>query len=114
MQGSEPPSEAEVQLQEFQAQAAMASIQLEIAKLEAEVMKMQSEAELNVAKAEEMTGVDPQIRIAEMQNKLQMKREELELRERLAGLTNQQRTDDSQTQAAARIAVAAMKPPGGK
>ena len=114
MQGSEPPSEAEVQLQEFQAQAAMASIQLEIAKLEAEVMKMQSEAELNVAKAEEMTGVDPQIRIAEMQNKLQMKREELELRERLAGLTNQQRTDDSQTQAASRIAVAAMKPLGGK
>ena len=114
MQGTEPPSEAETQMQQFQAEAAMASIQLEIAKLEAEVMKIQSEAELNVAKAEEMSTMDPQIKMAEMQTKLQMKREELELRERLAGLTNAQRTSDSQTQAASKIAVAAMKPPGGK
>ena len=114
MQGTEPPSEAEAQLQQFQAEASITQIQLEVAKLEAEVMKIQSEAELNVAKAEEMSSMDPQLRMAEIQNKLQMKREELQLRERLAGLTNQQRTQDTQTQAASKIAVAAMKPPGGK
>ena len=114
MQGTEPPSEAEVQLQQFQAEAAITQIQLEVQKLEAEVMKMQSEAQLNAAKAQEMTGVDPEIRIAEIQSKIQMKREELELRERLAGLTNEQRSRDSETQAASKIAVAAMKPPGGK
>ena len=114
MQGTEPPSEAEAQLQQFQAEASITQIQLEVAKLEAEVMKIQSEAELNVAKAEEMSSMDPQLRMAEIQNKLQMKREELQLRERLAGLTNQQRTEDTQTQAASKIAIAAMKPPGGR
>ena len=54
------------------------------------------------------------MKIAEMQNELEMKREELQLRERLAGLTNDQRRLDSETQAASKIAVAAMKPPGGK
>ena len=48
-----------------------------------------------------------------MQNQLQMKREELDLRERLAGLANTQRRADSETTAASKIAVAAMKTPTG-
>ena len=76
-------------------------------------MKLQSEAQLNAATAEEITGVDPEIRIAEIQSKIQMKREALELRERLAGLTNEQRSRDSETTAASKIAVAAMKTPTG-
>jgi hypothetical protein len=113
MQGTEPPSEAEVQMQQFQAQAAMTQIQLEVQKLESEVAKLQSEAQLNAAKAEEMTEVTPEIKIAEIQTQLQMKREELELRERLAGLANTQRRADSETSAASKIAVAAMKTPTG-
>ena len=113
MQGTEPPSEAEVQMQQFQAQAAMTQIQLEVQKLESEVAKLQSEAQLNAAKAEEMTEVTPEIKIAEIQTQLQMKREELDLRERLAGLANTQRRADSETSAASKIAVAAMKTPTG-
>lgn len=113
MQGTEPPSEEQAQIQQFQAEAAMTQMQLEIAKLEAEVSKLQSEAALNAAKAQETAQMDPQIKIAEMQNQLQMKREELDLRERLAGLANTQRRADSETTAASKIAVAAMKTPTG-
>ena len=113
MQGTEPPSEEQAQIQQFQAEAAMTQMQLEIAKLEAEVTKLQSEAALNTAKAQGEAQVDPQIKIAEMQNQLQIKREELQLRERLAGLTNEQRNLASETQAASKIAVAAMKTPTG-
>ena len=42
-----------------------------------------------------------------------MKQEELELRERLAGMTNEVRRGQSETQAAAKLATAAMKPTGG-
>ena len=114
MQGTEPPSEEQAAIQQFQAEAAMTQMQLEIGKLEAEITKLQSEAALNTAKAQGAAQVDPQMKIAELQNELQMKREELQLRERLAGLTNDQRRLDSETQAASKIAVAAMKPPGGK
>ena len=112
MQGMEPPSEEEAQIQQFQAEASIKATQLEIAKLEAEVMRLQSEAELNMAKAQG-TGADPQIRVADMQGKLALKQEELAVRERLAALTNQVRTLQAETQAASKIAVAAMKPTGG-
>jgi len=112
MQGMEPPSEEEAQMQQFQAEASIKATQLEIAKLEAEVMRLQSEAELNMAKAQG-TGADPQIRVADMQGKLALKQEELAVRERLAALTNQVRTLQAETQAASKIAVAAMKSTGG-
>jgi|TARA_R100000084_G_scaffold109433_1_gene76678 hypothetical protein len=113
MQGTEPPTEEQAAIQQFQAEAAMTQMQLEIGKLEAEVTKLQSEAALNTAKAQGTAQVDPQMKIAEMQNQLQIKREELQLRERLAGLTNEQRNLASETQAASKIAVAAMKTPTG-
>lgn len=112
MQGTEPPSEEEAQMQQFQAESAIKATQLEIAKLEAEVMRLQSEAELNMAKAQG-TGSEPQLKMADMQSKLAIKQEELAVRERLAGLTNQVRTLQAETQAASKIAVAAMKPTGG-
>jgi len=109
MQGTNPPTEAELQVQQFQAEAAIAQTQLEIAKLEAEVSRLQSEAQLNMAKAQgEVT--EPQVKVAELQSKLQMKREELDLRERLSGMTNDVRREQSETTAAAKIATAAMKP----
>ena len=113
MQGMEPPTEAELQIQQFQAEAQIRATQLEIAKLEAEVTRLQSEAALNVAKTQSTTNIDPQMKVAELQSKLQMKREELGLRERLSGMTNQVRKEQSETTAAAKIATAAMKPTQG-
>jgi len=57
---------------------------------------------------------EPQLRVAEMQSKMAIKQEELALRERLASMTNDVRTGQSETQAASKIAVAAMKPTGGR
>jgi|TARA_R110000744_G_scaffold137388_1_gene247902 hypothetical protein len=113
MQGMNPPSEEELALQQFQQESAIRSTQLEVAKLEAEVSRLQSEAALNVAKTQTQTNIEPQMKVAELQSKLQMKREELELRERLSGMTNQVRSEQTQTSAAAKIATAAMKPTGG-
>ena len=112
MQGMEPPNEAEMQVQNFRMQAEMQKIQLEIAKMEAEVANLQSAAQLNVAKAQG-TAMDPQLKVAELQTKLEGKREELNLRRELSALTNQMRERQSDTQAAAKIATAAMKPTGG-
>jgi len=112
LQGMEPPSEAEMQVQNFRMQAEMQKIQLEIAKMEAEVANLQSAAQLNVAKAQG-TAMDPQLKVAELQTKLEGKREELNLRRELSALTNQMRERQSDTQAAAKIATAAMKPTGG-
>jgi hypothetical protein len=112
LQGMEPPSEAEMQVQNFRMQAEMQKIQLEIAKMEAEVANLQSAAQLNVAQAQG-TAMDPQLKVAELQTKLEGKREELNLRRELSALTNQMRERQSDTQAAAKIATAAMKPTGG-
>jgi hypothetical protein len=109
MQGTNPPTEAELQIQQFQAEATIAQTQLEISRLEAEVARLQSETQLNMAKAQG-EATEPQVKVAELQSKLQMKREELDLRERLSGMTNDIRREQSETTAAAKIATAAMKP----
>ena len=113
MQGTEPPSEEEAQLMQFQAESQIRKTQLEIAQMEAEVQKLQSEAMLNQAKAQGAAEIDPQLRIADMQSKIEVKREELALRERLSQMTNQNRSEQSETAAASKVAVAAMKPTGG-
>jgi hypothetical protein len=107
MQGMEPPTPAQQQIENFKAQAEIQATQLEIAKMEAEVARLQSEAQLNQAKAQE-AAQDPQLKIAELQSKLTMKQEELALRERLSGMTNEVRKQQSETGAAAKIAAAAM------
>ena len=107
MQGMEPPTPAQQQIENFKVQAEIQAAQLEIAKMEAEVMRLQSEAQLNQAKAQE-AAQDPQLKIAELQSKLSMKQEELALRERLSGMTNEVRKQQSETGAAAKIAAAAM------
>ena len=112
MQGLAPPTEAELQLQQFQAEAAITQTQLEIAKLEAEVQNLQAATQLSMAKAQG-EATEPQMKVAELQSKLQMKREELDLRERLSGMTNDVRREQSETTAAAKIATAAMKPNQG-
>ena len=105
----EPPTPEQAELLQFQQQAQIKSTQLEIAKMEAEVARLQSETQLNMAKAEGAQ-MDPQLKVAELQSKLQTKREELDLRERLSALTNDMRKQQSDTAAAAKLASVAMKP----
>jgi hypothetical protein len=112
MEGTAPPTEEQIQLQQFQMESQIRSTQLEIAKLEAEVTNLQTSAELNMAKAQNEQ-IDPQLKVAELQSKIQSKREELGLREKLSELTNSMRKDQSDTAAAAKLAAAAMKPQGG-
>ena len=97
------------QVAAMQQQMAMQQLQLEIAKLEAEVKKIQSEAAVNIAKVQDVADVAPEMRMQELQAKLQIKMEELDLRRELSSMTNQVRTDQQQTQAAARIATTAMQ-----
>ena len=108
-QGTAEPTEQQLQLQQFQLESQIRSTQLEIAKMEAEVQNLQSQAQLNMAKAQSAEA-DPQLKIAELQSKIQTKREELDLRERLSSMTNEMRKNQSDTSAAARLATAAMKP----
>ncbi len=82
--------------------------QLEIAKLEAEVANIQTAAALNAAKVDQIE-TEPQLKIAELQSKIQSKREELDLRERLSALTNEMRKEQSDTAAASKMAVEALK-----
>ena len=109
MTGQEPPTEEEAQMMQFQMEAQMQSIQLEIAKLEAEVGRTQSEAQLNAAKAQDLTEIDPQLQIAKLQAELQMKREELAVRQNLSADTNEVRRTQAETQAAVKMATEAMK-----
>jgi len=107
--GQEPPTEEQAQIMQAQQQMEMQSVQLEIAKLEAEVRKLQTEAAVNIAKVQDMSEVDPQMRMQEMQSQLEMKQRELDLRRELADLTNQTRTSQAETNAATRIAATAMQ-----
>jgi hypothetical protein len=112
MEGTAPPTPEQLQLQQFQAEAAIRQTQLEIAKLEAEVQNLQASTQLNMAKAQG-EAAEPQMKVAELQSKLQMKRDELDLRERLSAMTNDIRKGQTETQAAAKLATAAMKPTQG-
>lgn len=97
--------EAAMMQQQMQQQAE----QLAMAKLEAEVKKLQSEAAVNIAKVQDTADVEPQMRMAELQAKLAIKEQELQLRRELANLTNQTRMTQSENQSATRIAATAMQ-----
>ena len=108
VQGTGPLSEQQMQMQRFQMEASIRGTQLEIAKLEAEVANLQTQAAVNVAKVDQIES-EPQLKIVELQSKLQTKREELNLRERLSALTNDMRKEQSDTAAASKMAVEALR-----
>ena len=101
-------SEEQMQAAQMQQQAQMMQLELTIQKLQAEVQKIQSEAAVNMSKAQDITQIDPQLRVAELQQTMDIKMRELELRRELASLTNQTRQQQSQTTAAAKLATTAM------
>jgi hypothetical protein len=107
--GQEPPTPEQAEALAAQQQIQMQQLQLEITKLEAEGRKLQSEAALNIAKVQDVTEVDPQLRMAEIQAKLDMNREQLDLRRELSSETNANRATQSQTTAAAKLATAALQ-----
>ena len=108
VQGTGPLSEQQMQMQKFQMETSIRSAQLEIAKLEAEIANLQTQAAVNVAKVDQIES-EPQLKIVELQSKLQTKREELNLRERLSALTNDMRKEQSDTAAASKMAVEALR-----
>ena len=110
--GQEPPTPEQAEMQAQHHQWEMDQIQLEIAKMEAEVRKLQSEAAVNIAKVQDMADVQPNTKLNELQAKLQLKREEFDLRRDLSDKTNQLRERQSESQAAAKIATTAMAQAG--
>ena len=102
------PSEQQMQLMQMQQQLAIQEAQLQVTKLEAEVMKLQSEAQFNAAKAQDITQIQPQLKVAELQAELQQAQQNLQLRRELADLTNNTRQTQAQTSAAAKLATTAM------
>lgn len=108
MTGQEPPTPEQAEAMEQQQQIQMAQIQLEIAKLEAEVKHIQSETAVNISKVQDTTDIDPQLRVAELQAKIQMNQDQLALRRELSSATNIQRENQMQTTAATKLATAAF------
>ena len=109
MTGQEPPTPEQAQAIQAQQMLAMQNLQLETMKLQAEVEKLQTESAVNVAKVQEVAQVNPQVRMAELQAKIQMNQEQLELRRELAAATNDIRVGQSETSAATKIATTAMQ-----
>ena len=107
--GQEPPTPEQAEAMQQQQKIQMAQIQLEIAKQEAEVKKIQSEAALNIAKVQETAEIDPQMRVAELEAKIAMNEQQLELRRQLSAATNQIRQGQAETSAATKIATTAMQ-----
>lgn len=107
--GAEPMNEAQQAEAAARAEIEMMGIQLEIAKAEAEVKKLQSEAAVNIAKVQDVAEVDPQMRMAELQAKIDMNQQQLDLRRELSSATNQQRADQMQTSAATKLATTALQ-----
>lgn len=107
--GQEPPTPEQAEAQAQAAQIQATQIQLEIAKLEAEVKKIQTEAAINVAKVQDIADVDPQMRLAELQAKLEMNQQQLDLRRELSSATNQVRQSATETSAATKMATTAMQ-----
>ena len=109
MTGQEPPSPEQAQLMQQQQMLQLQNMQLETMKLQAEVEKLQTESAINVAKVQNDAEVTPQIRMAELQAKIQMNQEQLALRRELSSESNQIRQGQSETSAATKIATTAMQ-----
>ena len=109
MTGQEPPTPEQAEAMAMQQQLQMQNLQLETAKLEAEVKKLQSDAAVNFSKVQKEAEIDPQIRLKELEAKLQMNQEQLALRRELSAETNQIRQGQAETSAATKIATTAMQ-----
>jgi hypothetical protein len=100
--GLAAPSEEEMQLQQQQQELTMKAAELELANLEADQALKEAQSMLAMAKADEL-GEDGNLHergMEELSAKVQLKREELEARMKLAQITAQTRQQDSMTRTA--------------
>jgi len=109
MTGQEPPTPEQQEAQAAQAEIQNKQIMLEIAKLEAEVKKLQTEAAVNIAKVQDVSETNPQMRMQELQTKKEMAEQQAQLRRELSSETNQIRQGQAETSAATKIATTAMQ-----
>lgn len=89
-------------------QMQLQTMQLGVAELQAQIAKLQSEVAINVAKAQDIADVQPQLKLAELQSELQMRLKELETRQELAKLNAQSKDKSTDTNAAVKVATTAM------
>lgn len=107
MTGLAEPTEEEAKLMEIQQQMQMRQAELELEKLSAERDELVARAQSQSAKAEQLSK-EEELRMAEIEARIHMKREELETRLKLASLTQQTRTREMGMRAvtdSARMAV---------
>jgi len=100
--GLAAPSEEEIQMQQKQQEMMIRQAELELANLEADKAVKESQSMLAMAKAEELgeDGNVHELALEELSAKVQMKREELQVRLQLAQVTAQTRQQDSVTRTA--------------
>lgn len=91
-------------MEQLQIQAA----QLGVMELQGKVQKLQSEVALNMAKTQDMADVAPQLKLAELQNELNIRTQELETRKELARLSAETRDKQTDVGAAVKVATTAM------
>lgn len=109
MEGMAEPTDQELQLIQMQQELEIQTVQAQLDKLVAESAEIQARAQLNIAKAEkEAGGMDSpenQLRLQELEGKIQMKREELATRIRLAQMSNQLSAQKQSLQSAVQLAA---------
>lgn len=88
MGGFMPPSEEEQKMMQWQQEMQMKSVELELGKLESELGEIQARAQLQMSKAEQISRED-ELKVADLQSKIGLKREEMQMRIQLALLSSQ-------------------------
>lgn len=107
--GMAEPTEQELELMQMQQELAINTAQAELQKLTAEAGEIESRMHLNMAKAEKEAGgmdsAENQIRLQELEAKIQMKREELMTRIQLAQMTHRFGAQKQSLQSAVQLAA---------
>ncbi|WP_133060345.1 genomic island protein [Parendozoicomonas haliclonae] len=99
---------AQQQLMQAQQQVALAAAQAEVAKLQAEADEIKSKATLNRAKTDDLNSTND-ARLNELEGRIQMKREEIALRERLAQLQAGTSLNQTMMSGQAQLATASLQ-----
>ena len=112
MMGQGTPTEAEIaqMQQQQQIEAQLQAIEMERAMLE--IAKLEADIELVRAKTNKEGATDSRL-LEGLEQRIQEKREEFQLRKQLAGLTNRTKTEIANINSDAAVAAAVLKQSGG-
>lgn len=95
--------------QQVQQQLALAMAQRELGELDAKIDQLESQAELNRAKAADLTQIQPVINLQKLKDERERRQEEIALRERLADLSNTNKDQQLKIGSATKLATTAMQ-----